>query len=97
MLYELVVNYLTQPSLSTEEVQKLNIRTLAKLNGFSFFPFATQPVETKDYSKWWPTILHAFFPAPSSTYLLKLINVESSELENKRLKNGSSPMKAQAP
>ena len=95
MPYESLANYLTHPSLSAQDVQNLTIYTLAKLNGFAFFPFAAPPTETKDYSQQWPSVLHTFFLALSSTYLLKLIDEELSQSEEKKPKKASLPVKVQ--
>ena len=95
MPYDSLVKYFSQPFLLVKEVQRLTIHNLAKLNGFAFFPFASCPIETKDFSQWWSTILHTFYLAPSSSYLVKLIDEESSQSKEKRPKKASSPARAQ--
>ena len=73
-----VVDCFSLPSLLAEKVQRLNVCTLAKLDGFTFSPFITQPIETVDFSQWWLGMLHVSFSALSSSCLVRLIDEKSN-------------------
>ena len=64
MPYNPLANFFVCPSLSAKDVQWLNIGTLAKLNGFSFYPFNTHPIETVNFSQQWLSVLHALLLTP---------------------------------